>query len=231
MSTPLSPLNKKLLHRSVVKAHQMLSHNARVRQLALLLEDIIDHHTAGLPAVRCLDVGCGDMTLAEQIQRLCPRTSWQCIDLYELPPELQMDPRWLKYRQFDGQRLPFGDNSFDIVLLCDVLHHSGTEAGHLLREAGRVGGIVLVKDHIEESPYSRLMLWLMDFVGNWGYGVKLPKKYFTVDSFARCSKEQGLRLLELNRGIDLYAHLPVLRTLLRPSWHFIALLKALKKEK
>lgn len=214
----------------MVKAHQTLSHSSRVQQLARLLADIIDRHTATLSTVRCLDVGCGDMTLAEQIQGLCPRTVWQCIDLYELPPELQTDPKWLKYSRFNGHDLPFRNYSFDIVLLCDVLHHSGAEAGPLLRETGRVGGFVLVKDHFEESLYSRLILWLMDFVGNWGYGVNLPKSYFSVDSFSRCYKEHGLRLLEQNRGIDLYAHLPLLRTLLNPSWQFTALLTDAKNQ-
>lgn len=209
----------------MVKAHQTLSHGSRVRHLAALLAEIIERHTDGMPVVRCLDVGCGDMTLAEQIQERYPRITWHCIDIYELPSGLSDEERWKKYSCFDGHHLPFDDKTFDIVLFCDVLHHSGTEVRHLLSEAARVADFVLVKDHFEGSAYSRLMLWLMDIVGNWGYGVALPRRYFSYGSFQRLAGESKLEFVEMKRGIDLYAHLPLIRNLFRSSWQFIALLK------
>jgi len=69
------------------------------------------------------------------------------------------------------------------------------------------------------------MLWAMDFVGNWGYGVSLPKRYFTRQGFEDIVGKAGLRTMRIETGIDLYAHIPAARTVLRPAWQFIAVLE------
>ena len=69
------------------------------------------------------------------------------------------------------------------------------------------------------------MLRLMDFVGNWGYGISVPERYFTREGFARLAAQQGLVITSLDCGLELYEHLPVVRTVLRPDWHFIAVLR------
>jgi hypothetical protein len=69
------------------------------------------------------------------------------------------------------------------------------------------------------------MLKIMDFVGNWGYGIRLPDRYFTRQSFAKACVSSGLTVKEIFTGINLYSHLPFLKWLLRPDWQFIALLE------
>jgi hypothetical protein len=69
------------------------------------------------------------------------------------------------------------------------------------------------------------MLRLMDFVGNWGYGISVPESYFTREGFARLVAQQGIVITSLDCGLELYEHLPVVRTVLRPDWHFIAVLR------
>ena len=106
-----------------------------------------------------------------------------------------------------------------------MLHHTPENAARLLAEAGRVATNVLVKDHFEYGAYSRTMLRLMDFVGNWGYGVSVPDSYFTRDGFVRLAGEQDLVITALDCGMQLYEHLPVVRKALRPDWHFVAVLR------
>ncbi len=110
-------------------------------------------------------------------------------------------------------------------MLCDVLHHTPATAARLLAEAARVARHVIVKDHFEYGAYSRSMLRLMDFVGNWGYGISVPECYFTREGFVRLAAQQGLVITSLDCGLELYEHLPVVRTVLRPDWHFIAVLR------
>lgn len=165
------------------------------------------------------------MQIAEHISILAPNTAWSCIDIYDLPEDLLDSARWKKYQKFDGTNIPFEAKSMDVVLFSDVLHHVQTNAQALLMEAARVGRIVIIKDHFEYSLFSRMMLWAMDFVGNWGYGVSLPKQYFTQKSFEELAETSGLRSKQMKVGINLYAHIPVARTILRPSWHFIAVLE------
>ena len=106
-----------------------------------------------------------------------------------------------------------------------MLHHTPENAARLLAEAGRVARHVLVKDHFERGAYSRTMLRLMDFLGNWGHGVDVPESYFTRDGFVRLAGEQHLAITALDCGLELYEHLPVVRAALRPDWHFVAVLR------
>lgn len=145
---------------------------------------------------RCLDVGCGDMTLAEAVELRKSRTDWQCIDVHRLPSELRDDARWRKYRPFDGRTFPHCDGEFDVALLCDVLHRAPADAPRLLAEAGRVARHVLVKDRFEP----------------------------TRESFVRLVSEQRLRITALDCELDLRERLPGERALLEPDRQFIAVL-------
>jgi len=211
-------------HKAPIGLPQALSHGHRVGVLA---ERIAMHIETLVPRGRahCLDVGCGDMTLAEAVQSHSPRTDWKCIDVHSLPGELSHEQRWSKYRAFDGQTIPYGEREFDIALLSDVLHHAAENAARLLAEAGRVAQRVLVKDRFEYGSYSRTMLRLMDFVGNRGGDGSVPNGYFTRESFTRLALEQQFTITALDCGLSLYEHVPLPRTVLRPDWDFIAVLR------
>lgn len=229
MSSPIALRDKKSVRKFFIKIHQRLSHKNRVDILARRLSAVIGMTFPGFKEIRCLDVGCGDMAIAEKIRELDGRTIWSCIDLYELPDELKADEEWSAYRTYDGRHIPCNDKSMDAVIICDVLHHAGDGAAEVLREAARVGNTIIVKDHFEYSPFSRAMLKTMDFLGNWGYGVALPKRYFTPESFKRLCRASGLEIGRIETGVDLYEHLPGIRYFLRPSWHFVAVLKSLSQ--
>ena len=224
MSSPIALDRKGAPKKALVGLHRTLSHSHRVgvlaRRIAMRIETLVPHGPT-----KCLDVGCGDMTIAEAIHDHTPRTEWTCIDVHPLPPGLDEHTRWKKYRAFDGQTIPYGDQEFDIAVLCDVLHHTPATAGRLLAEAARVARHVIVKDHFEYGAYSRSMLRLMDFLGNWGYGISVPERYFTREGFVQLAAQHGLVITSLDCGLDLYEHLPVVRTVLRPDWHFTAVLR------
>lgn len=225
MSSPITAKKKDRVDEALIAVHQRLSHDRRIEILSRRIADIIRSLGPSGREVRCLDAGCGDMQIAERVAALAPHTAWSCIDIHELPDGLKGAEKWKKYRSFDGRTIPFPDKSFDIVLFCDVLHHVQTDAQALLSEAARTGRLVIIKDHFEYSFWSRGMLWAMDFVGNWGYGVGLPKRYFTRQGFEVIAGKAGLRTMRIETGIDLYAHIPVVRTVLRPAWQFIAVLE------
>jgi len=210
----------------VVQFHQKLSHNTRVDILVREIESRLSALYPGDEAIRCLDVGCGDMKIAEGIYEKNKRTVWTCLDVHDLPAHLKDVRKWTKYQKFDGTHIPLDDTSMDVVLFCDVLHHVREKVPDILQEAGRVGRMIIIKDHFEYTWYSRLALKTMDFIGNWGYGVQLPETYFTASSFERLYHAAGFKLIRLDIGIDLYSHLPIVRRLLRPQWHFIAVLSS-----
>lgn len=226
MSSPLALVKKGTIRNMVVRFHQKLSHNTRVDILVREIGSRLIGLFPGEAEILCLDVGCGDMKIAEGISEKNKRTVWSCLDVYDLPGRLYDAPKWTKYKKFDGAHIPLDDKSVDVVLFCDVLHHAGERASDMLNEAGRVGRVVIVKDHFEYALYSRIMLKTMDFIGNWGYGVQLPESYFTPSSFEQLYREAGLKALKIDVGVDLYSHLPIIRRVLRPQWHFIAVLSS-----
>ncbi len=224
MSSPLARSDRNRVKDAVVRLHQKASHHHRIDYLATKLAALTGELRPESDKLRCADIGCGDMTLAESIQERAPRTDWICYDLYPLAAEFAQDPRWEKYQQFDGQVLPVEDRSYDCAFFCDVLHHIPGDLTTNLREAARVADHVVIKDHFEYSLFSRTMLQLMDIVGNWGYDVSIPRRYFRRDSFATLVANSGLEIVSLDIGLELYRHNPVFHRVLRPKWQFIAVL-------
>lgn len=224
MTSPITGKVKGPLDRVMIALHQTASHHHRLGLLADGLARAIQ--TLLLPTPNCLDIGCGDMRLAESLETRVAGSRWSCIDIHPLPPHLAHDRRWQKYRQFDGAHIPFSDKSFSIALFCDVLHHATIRNQlDLLLEAKRTAEYVVVKDHFEYGPWSRQALRLMDFLGNHAYGGSVPDRYFDRASFAAITRDAGLHIQSLEIGVDLYRHLPLASALLRKEWHFIAVLQ------
>lgn len=226
MSSPIAKQHKSSVDNALIATHQYLSHGRRINVLARTLSDVIVQIMADRPgqSASILDVGCGDMTLADAIAQQVTGANLSCVDIHPVPTELaRIDPRWQRYSTFDGKHLPFADETFDVVMFSDVLHHVPDELRTpLLASAARVGRIVLVKDHFETGWWSRQTLRAMDWVGNFGYGVSVPTRYFDRQSFTKLCSNAGLTIDHLDIGVRLYEHLPLLRSLLSPDWQFVA---------
>lgn len=144
----------------------------------------------GESALRILDVGCGDGIISRRVATLVGEgTEIVGVETGVRGGEpLEVVP-------FDGNRLPFGDGSFDIVIMCDVLHHlkNFTAQAELFGECVRVArrGICL-KDHTEKWIQDRFILGAMDFVGNVGRGVPLHYNYLDPQQWGRLYAQGGL---------------------------------------
>lgn len=224
MSSPIAKSQKSAADRALIAAHQSLSHNHRISILA----DQFARRIAALDSkgatIELLDIGCGDMTLVDEVGSRMTCCKIQCADIHPCLPEVvETDPRWQRYKVFDGRNLPYEDGRFDVAILSDVLHHVPPEMRlDLLRSAMRVAKRVIIKDHFEYGWVSRQMLRAMDFVGNFGYGVSVPDRYFDPSGFDSMCKEAGMKIESMDVGLQLYAHLPIVRNVLSPKWHFFA---------
>lgn len=216
MSSPNAKERHSRLERLLIGLHRRLSHGRRVERLVAALGPLVP------PAAALLDLGCGDLTLADGLRRA--RGSRRCVGA-DVWPSRVAPPQGCEYRAVEpGRPLPFADREFDVVLLVDTLHHLEDPAP-LLREALRVGRRVLVKDHFEYGPASRLLLQALDWAGNHAYGVPIPGRYFTPRSFEALVRAVAPGLEPRPQvGLDLYAGLPLLGRLLPPRLHFIAVL-------
>lgn len=64
----------------------------------------------------------------------------------------------------DALRLPFADNSIDIVMCSQVLHHfTGRQASELLREMDRVARVRVIVSDLRRSWIAAAGLWLVSF--------------------------------------------------------------------
>ena len=171
--------------------HQSLVFGRRVRVLSEQLASLIP------PAARILDVGCGDGTLDLLIARQRPDVSIVGVDVL-VRPNTQ-----IPVRPFDGTHIPYPDASFDVVMFVDVLHHTADPL-LLLREAKRVGKMILIKDHFREGLFAGTRLRFMDWVGNAHHGVALPYNYWPRNEWSSAFSQLGLNIIEMRTSLGLY---------------------------
>ncbi len=187
------------------------------------IENIRDRFIGTDRIVKILDVGCGDMGIAEILIQQIQGIEITCVDTYAPPVDEASSLRWFKYHQFDGKRLPFGDAEFDISMCVDVLHHAGSEGvGTLLHEMLRTSRFLVVKDHFETGLISRKLLQFADFYGNWGYGVNIPKQYFREDTWKQVIMNAGLD--ELRRINSVQIHGKIFSVIFPPRLHYISVM-------
>tara|TARA_B100001013_G_C24595943_1_gene436750 strand:+ start:378 stop:1076 length:699 start_codon:yes stop_codon:yes gene_type:complete len=93
---------------------------------------------------------------------------------------------------------------FDFCLVVDVLHHIGLVNSrkiiYVTKKLKKISKFIIIKDHFQYGFFSNLMLLLMDFIGNYGDGVKIPRIYFSIKSFEKFLSK--LNLEEIKRIND-----------------------------
>ncbi len=174
------------------RVHESIVFDRRIRVLARHLSQVIPQH------VSVLDVGCGDGLLARSIGQLRPDLAFQGIEVL-LRPETHIE-----VDQFDGSTIPFSKNSFDVVMMVDVLHHTDDPCV-LLREAARVATqSIVLKDHILTGWMGGPTLRFMDRVGNARHGVALPFNYWRPDQWTAAFERLGLEVEAWKERLRLY---------------------------
>ncbi|MGH1385355.1 class I SAM-dependent methyltransferase [Kordia sp.] len=220
MSSPLAKDKKSFFDKLLIKLHRNASHSNRIEILsALFIKEIHDLVIDKENSIRLLDIGCGDMTITNMLAEKGTNISCTGVDIY---PNTK---NWENYSEFDGKTLPFADKSYHIVLFSDVLHHDAENTNRLLQEAKRVADFIIIKDHFEYSFFSRTLLQLADIVGNYGYGVSIPKRYFSKKRFQAILDTEELQEIKSICPIYLYNHLPLVKYIFKGKYQFVSVIK------
>ena len=166
------------------------------------------------PDATVVDVGCGDGTIDRRILEIRPDVSIEGVDVLVRPSTK------IPVKSFDGTTLPLPDNSVDVVMFIDVLHHTDDPIV-LLREAKRVARkMVLLKDHRMGKPFAYLILRFMDWVGNAHHGVALPYNYWPEAKWRAAFSDLQMPIAHWRPQVDLYAFPASL--IFERGLHFIA---------
>lgn len=174
------------------KLHRKLVYDRRTRVLAQKLGELFPANAT------VLDVGCGDGLIDSLIKKMRTDLSISGVDVFIRPI------RHIAIGVFNGRELPFADQSFDLVLFVDVLHHTD-DPEVLLREAVRVArqGVIL-KDHFGDTALDRGVLRFMDWVGNAHHGVGLPYNYWSEQRWQDAYVSVGLKIDIMRSQLGLY---------------------------
>ncbi len=174
--------------------HGRFIHSRRVNVLTHHLTELI------LKDAKVLDIGCGDGWLSSKIAENRNDVSVQGLDV------LVRSDAFVEVTPFDGDVIPFGNDSFDTVMMIDVLHHT-VDPLRLLSEAARVAKRqIVLKDHFLRGTLAFQTLAMMDRTGNSRHGVELPFNYQTPSKWTDLYHQIGWSVTESREQLGLYAN-------------------------
>ena len=111
--------------------------------------------------LQVLDVGCGDGVIEFYMNDLFPSWKLNGIDISAESIAIAKEKNIpnCNFQLYDGKRIPFPDNSFDIVFIAGVLHHVDfrlhrdllMEVKRVLRDKGRL----YLFEHNPLNPFTR----------------------------------------------------------------------------
>jgi len=164
-----------------------------VRQISKNISELIPDDV-----VTVLDVGAGTGEIAQAVNSFRPELTIYGIDVYIRPKT------FIPILKYDGNVLPFDDNSFDAVIAVDVLHHCNDPVS-VLKECTRVSKQwVLIKDHVCDNIYDEKILKIMDWVGNRFQGVALPYNFLSSSDWNYAFDKVSLKSVCQVHQLNLY---------------------------
>lgn len=200
--TKISPLG------ILSNVHEHLVLGRRLRTLAQQAQDMMPETGS------VLDVGCGNGVISRLIMQHKPGLKIKGIDVLARPScDIDM-------QTYDGSNFPFPDNSHDVVIFMDVLHHTDNQL-QLLQEAMRVARVaVIIKDHLCQNRYAERVLAFMDWVGNRAHGVSLPYNYWSSQQWSEAWRQLGVQPDIYNTKLGIYPWF--IHPLFESGLHFMA---------
>jgi SAM-dependent methyltransferase len=150
------------------------------------------------PHGRILDVGGGTGIIAQCLAEHFPIDRITSIDVADrFHPNLSVD-----HKVYNGETIPFADQSFDAATMNNVLHHvprAGRTA--LLREIARVSrGPLYIKDHLSLGALDNARLAALDFMGNVPFGGMVQAEYLPMEEWQKLAVDTGFKIREMRGG-------------------------------
>ncbi|MFH2020331.1 MAG: methyltransferase domain-containing protein [archaeon] len=143
-----------------------------------------------------LDFGCYDGSTAMLIMKYNPTLKIVGVDIQD------NQTAKIQRKIYDGKKIPYPDNTFDLVMSLDVLHHT-TDIPKHLKEMQRVSKkYVLIKDHAVYSFFSDLLIRFSDYSSNLPYDIKCVFNFPSPDKWMRMFKACGLKIIDQPKNLS-----------------------------
>jgi len=161
---PITDRYDKMVSKSIAFGGQEHEHYTRRKADALV--DLATRQLGDPTRLRALDVGCGigltDGMLVGRFGEL------HGVDLARAAVERAAATNpGVEYQSYDGTRLPYDDESFDLAFAICVVHHIAVNErltfATELRRVVRPGGVVALFEHNPCNPLTRIAVSRCDF--------------------------------------------------------------------
>jgi len=170
-----------------------------------------------LPVVtgKLLDVGCaGGRTAALLLEHPDSRLT----SAYGIDPGLP-EKHYIPAQKYDGQHIPFDDQSYDTCLSSFILHHvdNGDDVVQILKEMGRVGKrVVVTEDYVDTwaARFTVVLLheWMALLAGLGGFDLSYSRDGFnTVQEWHQLFDQAGLVVVKEREYDSMAFFFPFLR--------------------
>lgn len=136
-----------------------------------------------------LDIGCGPCLVAEQLV-------WRGFDVTAVDVDHNSVTREVVPQLYDGRRLPFRNNSFDVALILSVLHYT-PDPVLLIKEASRVANRLLILEDVYTSDPHRIATYLLDSLFNLEFKDH-PHSNLSTEGWQRLFEKEGLKVLAMD---------------------------------
>jgi ubiquinone/menaquinone biosynthesis C-methylase UbiE len=136
-----------------------------------------------------LDVGSGTCNIAEILKQRNHEIT--PLDIQNLSFCRNVEPVI-----FDGDRIPFEENKFDVALLLLVLHHT-PNPHKILAEVSRVAKKIIIIEEIYSTPIQRKLTFFWDSVVNLEFASH-PHSNKSDDEWRQLFEDLRLKVLDSN---------------------------------
>jgi ubiquinone/menaquinone biosynthesis C-methylase UbiE len=136
-----------------------------------------------------LDFGCGDLSLAKALQKKNKALQITGVDVVKFPNKVS----GITFRSYDGNVLPFRNNSFDTVIAFYVFHHCDS-AQVSFDECFRVARKrVIFIEPVMRYSFENYLMGAADWVFNIWKEKSIPftNQFMTLNNWKKIMKKQG----------------------------------------
>lgn len=126
-----------------------------------------------------LDFGCDDGSVAAKINEYNPSLKIVGVDIDDHRPSV------IPKKTYSGDTIPYPDDTFDVVIASDVLHHTD-RIPHYMNELKRVSRkYIIIKDHATDNPFFHRLIRFTDFISNVPYGIRCSNNFLSTKKWLR----------------------------------------------